>query len=168
MLLLSVHLCTVLQAWNLDLWRLRPDTLNFQPRPMFYPDFSCDASVLNCWSWVCLIYSTLISMPKSAGSYSGDPLERLVPPIFMPSSECHRQNVNCWTFRLECWLFRCDLPVLSHNSLQKYVEKSRWEQTALSDFECGSEPVSYVVIKSDCTVWWPCCRGSLWLGSGLR
>ena len=78
------------------------------------------------------------------------------------------KRINCWTFRLECWLFRCDLPVLSHNSLKKYVEKSRWQQTALSDFECGSEPVSYVVIRSDCTVWWPCCRGSLWLGSGLR
>ena len=39
----------------------------------------------------------------------------------------------------------------SHNSLAKDVEKSQREQTALSDSDCGSDPVSYFAIKVDCT-----------------
>ena len=34
LLLLSVQFWTVLQAWNPDLWRLRPDTWSCQPRNM--------------------------------------------------------------------------------------------------------------------------------------
>ena len=39
---------------------------------------------------------------------------------------------------------------VSHNSLQEDVEEGGGEHTALSYSDCGSEPVSYAVVKVYC------------------
>ena len=43
-------------------------------------------------------------------------------------------------------IFKC----VSHNSFQEDDEESGREQTALSNSECGSEPVSYAAVELDC------------------
>ena len=59
----------VLQAWNLDLWRLRPDTWSCQSRPIFAVDPNVTAVAI-CVFGHQLVFSVLISMPKAAEVFS--------------------------------------------------------------------------------------------------
>ena len=88
-LLLSVQFWTVLQAWNLDLWLLCPDTWSCQRRSTFHRWFWCQCWFhLCCWSsvWSSLHY---FSCQRPQRSYPGDPPGRLVPPLFLPSHRGH-------------------------------------------------------------------------------
>ena len=62
---MSMQFWTVLQAWNLDLWRLRTDTWRCQSRPIFAVDPNVTAVAI-CVFGHQLVFSVLISMPKAA------------------------------------------------------------------------------------------------------
>ena len=121
--------CAILNSTSgLKPWSVTtlPRYLNYQPLPISCPDVSGNASTLNCWSSVCLVSSALISMPKSERILSRWSSWEANSSSFPAKLRVSSQDVNCSTFRLECWLFPCDLPVLilSRNMLRR-VDGSR-------------------------------------------